>query len=93
MHFIRTANTTPNVSIREYEFESFKKCQKSGIPQKSKQQSCASNESQDNILGDGYLKDIARMNEKAVTPDAGPSQKGSFRSDRSDIPPASREEF
>ena len=93
-YFSRTANTAPNASISGYELESFKGCQKSGMPQKSKQQSGANNESQEDILGDGYLKDMARTNEEATPPPAaGPSQKGSFRSDRFDVLPVSREEF
>ncbi|KAH8591908.1 hypothetical protein B0O99DRAFT_744136 [Bisporella sp. PMI_857] len=71
-HFSRTTNTSPNAPISRYELESFKGCQKSGIPPKSKQQSCTNNESQEDILGDGYLKDIAKTNGEATALDAGP---------------------
>ncbi|KAH8595300.1 hypothetical protein B0O99DRAFT_572012 [Bisporella sp. PMI_857] len=92
-HFSRTTNTAPNASISRYELESFKGCRKSGIPSKSKQQSCTNNESQEDILGDGYLKNIARANGEATALDAGPLQEGSFRSGRIDVLPVSREGF
>jgi hypothetical protein len=50
------------------------------------------NESQEDMLEDGYSKDISGRSEVATTlHDRPPSKKDSFLSDRSDIPPVSPE--
>jgi hypothetical protein len=64
------------------------------MPRKSKQQTCTDNESQEDILRDGYRKDVLGGNEVNIISDAGLlSQKGSFGSDCPNIPPVSRKEF
>ncbi|KAH9216512.1 hypothetical protein DL95DRAFT_407493 [Leptodontidium sp. 2 PMI_412] len=91
--FSRTASVIPKTSISGYELESREGHRKSGIPRKSKQQTGTDNDSQEDILGDGYPKDTSKRIEVA-TSEVGPlSQTGSFRSNRSGIPPTSREEF
>jgi hypothetical protein len=80
--------------IDEYELDSGDGHKKSGIPRKSKQQTCTDNESQEDILGDGSPKGISRGTEATITSDTEPfSQKGSFGSDRFNIPPVSRKGF
>jgi hypothetical protein len=90
----RTPNAVSNTLTGEYELESCEGRRKSGMHRKSKQQAWIDNESQEDILGGGHLKDVSRRNGVTAISDAGPlSQKGSFRSDRSDIPSVSHEEF
>ena len=91
--FSRTANTSHTAPISGYELQSPKGYRKSGMPQKNREQSCTINESQEDILGDEFLKNMGRTNVEATTPDARPSQKGSFLSDGSNALPVPREEF
>ncbi|KAH8660810.1 hypothetical protein BGZ60DRAFT_530816 [Tricladium varicosporioides] len=84
----RAANPTSNGPISGYVLESSKGWRKSGVAQKSKEQSSTINESQEDILRDGYLKDTARANEATIS-DARSSQKGSFLSDRENALPVS----
>ncbi|KAH6719554.1 hypothetical protein BKA61DRAFT_714166 [Leptodontidium sp. MPI-SDFR-AT-0119] len=86
------ANTFPRTLTDQYEL-GLCDGHKSGIPRKSKQQTCPDNESQEDILGDGFPEGMSRGNEAKITSDCELfSQKGSFRSDRSGVPPACREE-
>ncbi|CZR66008.1 uncharacterized protein PAC_15908 [Phialocephala subalpina] len=88
------ANTIPRTLTDEYELDLRDGHRKTGIPRKSKRQTCTDNDSQEDILGDGFPKGMSGGNEVTITPDARPfSQKGSLGSDRSNIPPVSRKEF
>ncbi|KAH6700564.1 hypothetical protein BKA61DRAFT_681673 [Leptodontidium sp. MPI-SDFR-AT-0119] len=91
--FRGTANPAPNAPISSYELEPSKGCRKSSIPQKSREQSCTTNESQEDILGNRFLKDVARTNVEGTTTGTGPLQTGSFISNRSIILPVSPEEI
>ncbi|KAH8704330.1 hypothetical protein GQ44DRAFT_34828 [Phaeosphaeriaceae sp. PMI808] len=83
----RTSNTAPNAPPSGYELESSKGFRKSSKPQKCREQPYTINESQEDIFR------VARTNEEAIKSDARPSQKGSFLSDRSNVPPVSHGEF
>ncbi|KAH9204897.1 hypothetical protein DL95DRAFT_376665 [Leptodontidium sp. 2 PMI_412] len=86
------ANTLPRTLTDQYEL-GLSDGHKSGIPRKSKQQTCPDNESQEDILGDGFPEGMSRENEAKITSDCELfSQKGRFRSDCTGVPPASREE-
>ncbi|KAH7418896.1 hypothetical protein BKA64DRAFT_655508 [Cadophora sp. MPI-SDFR-AT-0126] len=81
-------NTLPRALTDQYELGLCDR-HKSGIPRKSKQQTCPDNESQEDILGDGFPEGMSRGNEAKITSDCElVSQKGSFRSDCSGVPPA-----
>jgi hypothetical protein len=67
-HFSRrTANTIPDTLTQEYELKTCAGCRKSVIAQKKDQQTGTNNESQEDILGDGYSRGGVTM-----TPNSGP---------------------
>ncbi|KAH6714832.1 hypothetical protein BKA61DRAFT_343667 [Leptodontidium sp. MPI-SDFR-AT-0119] len=77
----KTANTLPRTLTEEYDLGLYDGHRKSGIPRKIKQQTCTDNESQEDILRDGFSEGTSRADEVNITSKAGSfSQKGSFRS-------------
>ncbi|KAH6704201.1 hypothetical protein BKA61DRAFT_493526 [Leptodontidium sp. MPI-SDFR-AT-0119] len=75
----KTAKTLPRTLTDEYELDLCDRHRKSGIPRKTKQQTYPDNESQEDILGDGFPEGISRGKEVNITSGGGPfSQKGSF---------------
>ncbi|KAH6704130.1 hypothetical protein BKA61DRAFT_183176 [Leptodontidium sp. MPI-SDFR-AT-0119] len=90
------ANNLPRTLTDQYELGLCDRHKRS-IPRESKQQTSPDNESQKDILGDGFPEGMLRGNEAKITPDCElfsqkDSQKGSVQSDCSGVPPASREE-
>src|SRR5205085_10785730 len=87
-HFSRrTANTAPDTITDEYELELGDGCRKSVLSRKNNKQTVTDNERQEDILGDSHPKNILVRDKVTAISEAEPvSQKGSFRSDRSDIP-------